>query len=90
MSYFQKSPQLTIVVFALMLTAVLFIIPRKEYQFSSPSADQWIMKTGYMHKMEYNSVIWKNEMFSIMDLLRMDNFRWGHTISKIKTKMKKD
>lgn len=42
-----------------------------------------------MHKLEYYSVLRKNEMFSKMDVLRMDNFKF-YTISKIKTKKKKD
>jgi hypothetical protein len=49
-----------------MFIAVLFIIDRSWYEPRCPSTEEWIQKTCYIHRMEYYSVIKKNEFFKFL------------------------
>ena len=49
-----------------MLIAALFIIVRTWKQPRCPSADEWIIKLGYIYTMEYYSAIKKNTFESIL------------------------
>lgn len=55
-NYTQRTPYSTIEILVPLFTATLFIIARKWNQPNCPSANEWIIKTWYISKLEYSTL----------------------------------